>query len=133
MNPEPTDLDALVYTFASAWLRLSDATLATQIVADPILVLGPEGTAPIPRSAFLAAVTARSEAVEDTADSITTLAGVTAHPLGERMVLATITWHFRHGVTTTTLVGDFLLQRELPHALRCVAYLPRTNVLDHLA
>ena len=132
VNPEQIDLDALVNTFASEWLRLGDSQLATQIVADPVLVLGPEGTAPVPRSAFLAAVTARSKAVKDSADSITTLAAASTHSLGDRMVLATINWSFSSGHTTTTLVSDFLLQRDGPHPLRCVAYLPRTNILDHL-
>ena len=132
MNPERIDLDALVNTFASEWLRLGESQLATQIVADPVLVLGPEGTAPVPRSAFLAAVTARSKAVKDSADSITTLTGASAHSLGDRMVVATISWNFSSGDTTTTLVSDFLLQRDGPHPLRCVAYLPRTNILDHL-
>ena len=125
MNPEQIDLDALVNSFASDWLRLGDSQLATQIVADPVLVLGPEGTAPVPRSAFLAAVTARSK-------TVTTLAGASAQALGDRMVLATISWSFSSGDATTTLVSDFLLLREGPHPLRCVAYLPRTNVLDHL-
>ena len=124
--------DALVNSFASEWLRLGDSQLATQIVADPVLVLGPEGTAPVPRSAFLAAVTARSKTVKDSADSITTLTGASAQSLGDRMVLATISWSFSSGDATTTLVSDFLLLREGPHPLRCVAYLPRTNVLDHL-
>ena len=132
MNPEQIDLDALVNSFASEWLRLGDSQLATQIVADPVLVLGPEGTAPVPRSAFLAAVTARSKTVKDSADSITTLTGASAQALGDRMVLATISWSFSSGDATTTLVSDFLLLREGPHPLRCVAYLPRTNVLDHL-
>ena len=132
MNPEQIDLDALVNSFASEWLRLGDSQLATQIVADPVLVLGPEGTAPVPRSAFLAAVTARSKTVKDSADSITTLTGARAQSLGDRMVLATISWSFSSGDATTTLVSDFLLLREGPHPLRCVAYLPRTNVLDHL-
>jgi hypothetical protein len=132
VNFEHIDLDALVEAFASEWLRLGDSPLATLIVADPVLVLGPEGTAPVPRSAFLAAVTARSKAVTDSADSITTLAGACAHSLGDRMVLATISWSFSSGDTATTLVSDFLLQREGSHPLRCVAYLPRTNVLDHL-
>jgi hypothetical protein len=48
------------------------------------------------------------------------------------MVLATISWTFTCAATTTTLVSDFLLQREVHAPLRCVAYLPRTNVLDHL-
>jgi hypothetical protein len=132
VNPEQVDLDALVNTFASEWLRLGDSQLATEIVADPVLVLGPEGTAPVPRSAFLAAVTSRSKTVKDSADSITTLANASAQSLGDRMVLATISWSFSSGDTPTTLVSDFLLQREGPHPLRCVAYLPRTNVLDHL-
>lgn len=134
VNPEQIDLDALVDTFASEWLRLGESQLATQIVADPVLVLGPEGTTPVPRSAFLAAVTARSKTVKDSADSITTLAGAKAQSLGDRMVLATISWNLSSGdATTTTLVSDFLLQREGPDALRSLAYLPRTNVLNHLA
>ena len=52
--------------------------------------------------------------------------------LGERMALATLSWRFEHAGGDTMLVGDFLLQRE-PDGLRCVAYLPRTNVLDHVA
>lgn len=133
MNSEQSAIDALVHTFASAWLRVGDAQLASRIIADPILVLGPEGTASVPRSAFLAAITARSESVADTVNATTTLAGVSAQPLGDRMVLATISWSFSHGDTATMLVSDFLLQREGSHGLRCVAYLPRTNVLDHLA
>lgn len=132
MNSERVDLAALVNTFAKEWLRLGDSQLATQILADPVLVLGPDGTTPVPRSAFLAAVTARSSAVKGTADAITTLAAANAQPLGDRMVLATISWSFSSADTTTTLVSDFLLQREGTQPLRCVAYLPRTNVLDHL-
>ena len=52
--------------------------------------------------------------------------------LGERMVIATLRWEFRLGTTTAPLVSDVLLQREGTDGLRCVAYLPRTNVLDHL-
>lgn len=125
-------LDALVDTFASEWLRLGDSHLAAQIVADPVLVLGPDGTTPVPRAAFLAAVTARSKTVHVSADSITTLVSASAQSLGDQMVLATISWSFSVGDTTTALVSDFLLQREGLHGLRCVAYLPRTNVLDHL-
>jgi hypothetical protein len=132
VNPEQIDLDALVDTFATEWLRLGDSQLATQIVADPVLVLGPEGTTPVPRSAFSAAVTARSKAVKDSAHSVTTLAAASAQSLGDRMVLATISWSFSSAGTTTTLVSDFLLQREGHDRMRCVAYLPRTNVLDHL-
>ena len=132
MTSEQIDLDALVHTFATEWLHLGDSQRDTQIVADPVLVLGAEGTTPVPRSAFLDAVTARSTAVEDTALWVTTLAGATAQPLGDRMVLATISWTFSSSDATTTLVSDFLLQREAHSSLRCVAYLPRTNVLDHL-
>jgi hypothetical protein len=132
VNPEQIDLDALVHTFATEWLRLGDSQLATQIVADPVLVLGPEGTTPVPRSAFLAAVTARASAVTDSSYSTTTLDGASAQALGVRMVLATISWTFRSADATTALVSDFLLQREAHAPLRCVAYLPRTNVLDHL-
>jgi hypothetical protein len=132
VNSEQVDLAALVDTFGTEWLRLGDSLLATKIVADPVLVLGPGGTTPVPRSAFLAAVTARCTAVKDSADAITTLAAASAQPLGDRMVLATISWIFSSADTTTTLVSDFLLQREGTQPLRCVAYLPRTNVLDHL-
>lgn len=133
MNPEPTPLEALVESFASDWLMLGDPLVDTRLIADPILVLGPEGTAPVPRVAFLAAVTARARAVDDIPDRKTKLVGAAVHPLGERMVLATITWSFSFDDISSTLVSDFLLQREGSDALRCVAYLPRTNVLDHLA
>ena len=132
MDSEQISLDALVGTFAAEWLRLGESQLAPEIVADPILVLGPEGTTAVPRSAFLAAVTSRSKAVQDSADAVTTLTGASAQSLGDRMVLATISWSFSSGETSTTLVSDFLLQRVGAHPLRCVAYLPRTNVLDHL-
>jgi hypothetical protein len=128
VNAEQIDLDALVDNFATDWLRLGDSQHATQMLTDPVLVLGPDGTTSVPRSAFLAAVTARSKAVRVDAESITTLVGARAQPLGERMVLATISWRFSSADTTTMLVSDFLLQREGPD-LRCVAYLPRTNVL----
>lgn len=49
------------------------------------------------------------------------------------MVLATISWSFSHGGNTATLVSDFLLERVRTGGLRCVAYLPRTNALDHLS
>ena len=133
MNPETTPLEALVDSFASEWLLLRDPLVATRLIADPILVLGPEGTAPVPRLAFLAAVTARAGAVNDLADQSTTFVGAAVHPLGDRMVLATISWSFSYDGIPSTLVSDFLLQREGQDALRCVAYLPRTNVLDHVA
>jgi hypothetical protein len=53
-------------------------------------------------------------------------------PLGDRLVLATLVWTFGAGIDSATLVSDFLLQREGGDRLRCVVYLPRTNVLDHL-
>jgi len=62
----------------------------------------------------------------------TTLAGSTAVALGDQMVLATIQWTFHHGEATRELVSDFLLERAEGGALRCVAYLPRTNVMDTL-
>lgn len=130
MNPEPLpSVDSLVDAFADQWLELSDPAIGEALVADPILVLGPSGTTVIPRSAFLGAVASRASAVDDLGQATTTLAGSTAVPLGDRIVLATITWTFRHGDSTRELVGDFLLQRE-DDGLRCVAYLPRTNVMD---
>lgn len=132
MIPQPLDLDALVDTFATEWLRLGDSPVADQIVADPVLVLGPQGTTPLPRAAFLAAVAARAATVEDSSPSATTLAGASVQALGDRMVLATISWTFTTADITTTLVSDFLLYREAQAPLRCVAYLPRTTVLDHL-
>jgi hypothetical protein len=52
--------------------------------------------------------------------------------LGDRLMLATMTWSFGQGRDAATLVSDFLLQREDEDRLRCFAYLPRTNILDHL-
>lgn len=132
MNPEEQRLNDLVHTFATQWDRLGDPRTSESLLADPILVLGAAGTTPVPRAAFLAAVTARSQAVSAAPAPRTTLAGATAHAVGERMVVATISWTFSHATTSVTLVSDFLLQREQPETLRCVAYLPRTNVLDHL-
>ncbi|HEY3547675.1 MAG TPA: hypothetical protein VGK17_16500 [Propionicimonas sp.] len=132
MNAEQTDVNHLVTTFAAEWLRLPDPQLAARLVADPILILGPDGTMPVPRTAFLAAITARSAAVADAQGSTTTLSGTATLALGDRMVLATISWDFGRGASTTTLVSDFLLEREPTGGVRCVAYLPRTNVLDHL-
>ncbi len=132
MNAEQTDLDHLVDNFAAEWLRLPDPQLAARLVADPILILGADGTMPVPRTAFLAAIAARSAAVADAPGSTTTLAGTATQALGDRMVLATISWGFGRGASTATLVSDFLLERQPTGGLRCVAYLPRTNVLDHL-
>ena len=132
MNPVQTNLDHLVNTFAAEWLRLPDPQVAGRLVADPILILGPDGTMPVPRAAFLAAITARSAAVTGTPGSTTTLAGTATQALGDRMVLTTISWSFGFDNSTATLVSDFLLERDPTAGLRCVAYLPRTNVLDHL-
>jgi hypothetical protein len=63
----------------------------------------------------------------------TTLTGTTVVPLGDRMVLlATISWSLGEGDGAPTLVSDFLLQRDGGDGVRCVAYLPRTTVLDHV-
>lgn len=132
MNTEQQTLSDLVHAFAVSWDRLGDPQTSERLLADPILVLGPNGTTPVPRAAFVAAVSARAGAVSAAPASQTSLAGETAFPLGDRMVVATISWNFSLGATDVTLVSDFLLQREQPGALRCVAYLPRTNVLDHL-
>jgi hypothetical protein len=132
VNAEEQRLDKLIHLFASRWEHLGDLQTSDQLLADPILVLGPDGTAPVTRADFLAAVAARSNAVSAAPAPQARLAGVTAHALGERMVVATISWAFHSGTTAVTLVSDFLLQREAPDLLRCVAYLPRTNVLDHV-
>jgi hypothetical protein len=128
----PTQLDRHVTTFAGRWLQLGEPGVGDDLVADPILVLGAEGTVPVPRAAFLAAVAGRTDAVGESAVASTTLTGATAIPLGDRMALATISWSFGEGDAAPTLVSDFLLQREGGDGLRCVAYLPRTTVLDHV-
>jgi hypothetical protein len=131
--PAPTtDLDLRVTTFAGRWLQLGEAGVGDDLLADPILVLGADGTVPVPRATFLAAVAGRAAAVGEAAAASTTLTGTTAVPLGDRMVLATISWSFGEGDEAPTLVSDFLLQREGDDRLRCVAYLPRTSVLDHV-
>jgi len=124
-----THLDRLVRTFADRWQHLGEEG-SDRLVADPVLVLGPQGTTPVPRAHFLAAVAARSDAVSS-ASTRTALADTVARELGDRMVVATISWTFEHGGSTVSLVSDFLLERDQA-GLRCVAYLPRTNVLDHL-
>jgi hypothetical protein len=132
MEPRPVSpLDSLVTGFAAAWLRIDEPAIGDMLVADPVLVLGPGGTAPVRRAAFLAAVAGRRDVVSG-ASNATALTGVTATPLGERMAVATISWSFG-GDDPAMLVSDFLLQREGLDGLRCVAYLPRTNVLDHVA
>jgi len=132
VNARDQELDHLVRTLAAEWGGLSDPGTGERLLGDPILVLGPDGINAVSRDVFLAAVTARANVVSDVPETRTTLADVTAHALGDRMVVATITWSFSHGTTSTRLVSDFLLHREPSGALRCVAYLPRTNVLDHL-
>ena len=128
----PTELDRRVTSFAGRWLRLGEPDVDDDLVADPILVLGADGTVPVPRAAFLAAVAGRAVAVGEAGAASTTLTGTTVVPLGDRMVLATISWSFGEGDGATTLVSDFLLQRDGDERLRCVAYLPRTSVLDHV-
>ena len=128
MNTEETALDTLVATFASEWVRLDDSQIAGRIVADPILVLGPEGTSAVPRSAFLAAVAARSDAVDAGAAAVTVHTGTSAQSLGARMVLATIRWSFSQLDTSATLVSDFLLLRQGPGSLCCVAYPEPTSL-----
>ena len=132
MKPTEQHLHDLIRDYAADWVRLGDGHAGEHLLADPILVLGRHGTVPVARADFLAAVTARADAVSSAPPSQTTLTSVAAHELGERMVLATISWTFSHTSGSFTLVSDFLLQREDPQRLRCVAYLPRTNVLDHL-
>ena len=130
-DPRPTEIEHRVRDFAVAWSRLGGPELGHALLADPILVLGPQGTAAVPRPAFLAAVAGRRATV-NTVDTTTTLTEVTVTPLGDRLVLATIAWCFTYGADETNLISDFLLQREPDDNLRCFAYLPRTNVLDHL-
>jgi len=112
-------------------MRIGAPGLGESFLSDPVLVLGPHGTSAVPRGAFLAAVAGRQAAVSAT-DSSTTLTSTTAMPLGDRLVLATITWSFRTARGEANLISDFLLQREDEDGLRCFAYLPRTNVLEHL-
>src|SRR6478735_2634366 len=107
-----TELDRRVTAFAVRWLQLGEPGVGDDLVADPILVLGADGTVPVPRAAFLAAVAGRAAAVGDAGTASTTLTGTTVVPLGDRMVLATISWSFGEGDGAPTLVSDFLLQRE---------------------
>jgi hypothetical protein len=132
VTPESPSLAELVDAFAVDWLQIADPDVGPRVVADPILVLGPDGTSAIPREAFLAAVVARQAAV-DAAPAARTSAAVerTVHQLGERIVLATISWRFEQAGDAALLVGDFLLERW-QDGLRCVAYLPRTNVMTHI-
>ena len=133
VNPDPIrSVGSLVDTFAARWLELTDPAVGDALLADPILVLGPSGTTAVPRAAFLGAIASRAQAVDDLTDTSTTLAGSTAVAVGDQMVLATIRWTFHHGEATRELVSDFLLEREEGRSLRCVAYLPRTNVMTGL-
>jgi hypothetical protein len=130
-GPHATELEHRVRDFAATWLRIGAPGLGDLLLSDPILVLGPQGTSAVSRGAFLAAVAGR-QATVNAADTATTLTATTVTPLGDRLVLATLTWSFRHGSDEENLVSDFLLQCEGDDRLRCFAYLPRTNVLDHL-
>ncbi len=131
-TPASAELDRRVAAFAADWLRLGSPGVDVALVADPILVLGPDGTVPVPRSAFLAAVAGRAAAVGEAGAGSTSLADTTTVALGERMLLATISWSFGEGEGAALLVSDFLLERVADAGLRCVAYLPRTSVLDHV-
>jgi hypothetical protein len=132
-HPQSAPLDRLVEDFATRWLQLAPSDSATGLVADPVLVLGPAGTAAVPLATFLEAIASRAKAVADSPQATATvLSGCTAQALGERMVIATIRWTFHHGDRTNELVSDFLLERSDHGGLRCVAYLPRTNVTEHL-
>ena len=82
MNTEENRLEDLIQTFASQWERLGDPETSEQLLADPVLVLGREGTTPLPRPDFLDAVAARSRAVAAAPTARTTLAGMTAQALG---------------------------------------------------
>ena len=130
-GPNATELEHRVRDFAATWLRIDAPGLGNALLSDPILVLGPQGTSAVPRDGFLAAVAGR-QATANAADTATTLTATKVTPLGDRLLLATMTWSFRHGTDEVNLVSDFLLQREDDDRLRCFAYLPRTNVLDHL-
>ncbi|MCB2174277.1 MAG: hypothetical protein KQH57_00560 [Actinomycetales bacterium] len=125
-------LEQRIVDFAAAWDRLGAPGVGDDLLADPVLVLGEHGTSAVPRQAFLAAVSERYAAVRGATTATATLAGTTPTLLGSRLVLATITWTFGSGAGTALLISDFLLQREDDDRLRCVAYLPRTSVLDHL-
>ena len=131
-TPRMTALERCVRDFAAAWLRLGEPDVGGELVADPILVLGGQGTSAVPRGGFLAAVAGRQARVNAAAAAAASLTRAKVTPLGDRLVLATLTWTFGAGRDSATLVSDFLLQREGGDRLRCVAYLPRTNVLDHL-
>ncbi len=128
----PAELEQRVAAFADDWLHLGSPGVGELLVADPILVLGPDGTVPVPRSAFLSAVAGRAAAVGEAGAGSTSLTDTTTLALGDRMVLATISWSFGEGEGAALLVSDFLLERVDDGGLRCVAYLPRTTVLDHL-
>lgn len=131
-TPRITALERCVRDFAATWLRLGEPDVGDELVADPILVLGSQGTSAVPRDGFLAAVAGRQARVNAATTAVASLTRAKVTPLGDRLVLATLTWTFGAGRDSATLVSDFLLQREGGDRLRCVAYLPRTNVLDHL-
>ena len=131
-TPASAELERRVAAFAEDWLRLGSPGVGEALVADPILVLGPDGTVPVARGAFLSAVAGRAAVVDEASAPSATLTDTTIVALGERMLLATISWSFGEGEGAPLLVSDFLLERVDDDGLRCVAYLPRTNVLDHV-
>ena len=102
------ELEHRVRDFAATWMRIGTPGLGDALLSDPILVLGPQGTSAVPREAFLAAVAGR-QATANAADTATTLTATTVTPLGDRLLLATMTWSFRNGTDEVTLVSDFLL------------------------
>ena len=129
-TPDASEVpNTAVREFAEQWLNLGEPGAAERLVADPILVLAANGTVPIPRQVFVEHAAQRQVAASD---SRTVLRDIAVQALGERMVVATMTWRFTHGDHNTELIGDFLLHRDASAGLRCVAYLPRTNVLDHV-
>ena len=107
-GPNATELEHRVRDFAARWLRIAAPGLGDALLSDPILVLGPQGTSAVSRGAFLAAVVGR-QATTSAADTATTLTATTVTPLGDRLLLATMTWSFRNGTDEVTLVSDFLL------------------------
>jgi hypothetical protein len=129
-TPVPSD-ELLVTVFLQRWTSLAEPGVGESLLCDPVLVLGPGGTHPVARDAFLSAVTGRGRAVADAGATTTSLTGIEVVALGAQLLVATAAWTFTSGAGATSLVSDFLLQREAD-GLRCAAYLPRTNVLEHL-
>lgn len=146
-----TGLEHRIRDFTAAWSRLGEPGVGDELVADPILVLGPQGTSAVPREVFLGAVAARQASVSAATTAVTTLTETTVTPLGDRLVMATMTWSFGQGRDAATLVSDLvtmvavLHHLEMQEALREVRRLlapggrflvvglaPPRNVRDHL-